>query len=414
MSRRRSTAGTSRHEDARPLRESLDAQVHEARVQAVWRAVQPRVLSGIARSDRTRGWRGLAIASPIAAALACAGWLLASSAPEPGILRLADGSAPMAIRALDATALDLADESRIELGEGASIAPTRNDGAVFALTLERGRARFSVTPGGPRRWTIDCGVAIVEVIGTVLTIARQESGVRVAVERGHVRVRAHDGQRWDLHAGDEAWVAAAAPREAPIAHREAAIVPSAGALEREAATEITAPRSEETMPLASRRERDGSSWTELAESGAYDRAFEALGAGGTVAEAAEASPRELLLLADVARLSGHPSEAIEPLERVLARHPGAPEAPLAAVVLGRVAQDALHAPERAARALERARELGVPAALAADVEVRLANAYLDLGDPRGVELARQHIEAHPESPRAARLAARLGADAPAR
>ena len=61
----------------------------------------------------------------------------------------------------------------------------------------------------------------------------------------------------------------------------------------------------------------------------------------------------------------------------------------------------------AARALERARAIGVPASLALDVEGRLALAYLETGDPRGPDLARAYVEAHPEAVRAADLRARL-------
>ena len=79
-----------------------------------------------------------------------------------------------------------------------------------------------------------------------------------------------------------------------------------------------------------------------------------------------------MLLADVARLSGHPREAVAPLERMIAEHPGDPRAPVAAVMLGRLEMDRLVRPERARRAFERARELGLPAALAPDVDRRLA------------------------------------------
>ena len=95
------------------------------------------------------------------------------------------------------------------------------------------------------------------------------------------------------------------------------------------------------------------------------------------------------------------------IERLIALHSGAPEAPLAAVVLGRLEQDALHAPAAAARAFERAEQLGVPASLAADVEGRLALVYLALDDPRGVERARRYLDAHPDGPHASVLAARL-------
>src|SRR5690606_24487822 len=101
-------------------------------------------------------------------------------------------------------------------------------------------------------------------------------------------------------------------------------------------------------------------WSALARDGAYDRAYDALGPSGVPGELERAAPRELLLLADVARLSGHAEEAVAPLRRLIDENPGDPSAPIAAIVLGRLHQDALHHPVDAVRALERAIELGVP------------------------------------------------------
>jgi transmembrane sensor len=98
---------------------------------------------------------------------------------------------------------------------------------------------------------------------------------------------------------------------------------------------------------------------------------------------------DLLALADVARLSGHPAEAVMPLERVLAEFPGDPQAPLAAYTLGRLHLDSLGRPHAAISALERALALGVPHGLREDVRARLVEAYARSGDSVGVERAAQ-------------------------
>ena len=53
----------------------------------------------------------------------------------------------------------------------------------------RGGVRFEVEPDGPRRWTIETGLATVEVVGTVFEVERAPGAVDVRVERGVVVVR---------------------------------------------------------------------------------------------------------------------------------------------------------------------------------------------------------------------------------
>ena len=89
---------------------------------------------------------------------------------------------------------------------------------------------------------------------------------------------------------------------------------------------------------------------------------------------------DLLVLADVARLSGHATEAIAPLERILREFPRDPQAPLAALALGRLELDTLDRPAKAATALNLALSLGVPHSLREDVRTRLVEAYARAGN----------------------------------
>ena len=370
-----------------PLKSVLDPQLSERRIGAVWRGVERRLHGQPPR--RVEPTRVLVAAGVLTAAL----FVWWSWPAPPTFLGLEGGGVLASERAEEDLRLVFLDGSSIELSEGAEIQTTRNDATRLELALTRGTARFSVTPGGPRRWRIECGVAEVEVVGTRFVLTRTEAGLGVRVEHGLVRVRAHAGGSWALAAGEDVWVpapriavAASHEIEAPtVRTSEASASPSSAPLPR--ALPIAPPRAtptEFTSPSAS-----------LAEV--------------TEESAAPSLPTatELMHDADEARLGGRARDAVASLERLLSVHGASPEAPLAAVMLARLQQDVLGSPREAARALERARAIGVPASLALDVEGRLALAYLETGDPRGPDLARAYVEAHPEAVRAADLRARL-------
>ncbi len=85
----------------------------------------------------------------------------------------------------------------------------------------------------------------------------------------------------------------------------------------------------------------------------------------------------MLALADVARLSGHPREAVEPLRRVARSGDG--RAPLAAFTLGRVELGELGNPASAAASFELALRLGLPAGLREVAHARLVEAHARAG-----------------------------------
>ena len=173
--------------------ERLDDEiVDEESIHRMWRGIEAR------RTKQKPRW-----AWPVAATLAvAAGALLAvlSQPAPPGPLQLATG-APMPDRIVESTTLS----------DGSIISPVQSSYRVLvnradALTglVSEGTTRFEVTPGGTRRWTIECGLAQVEVVGTVFDIERGEDAVRVRVERGTVLVRSvhlADGVR-RLEAGE--------------------------------------------------------------------------------------------------------------------------------------------------------------------------------------------------------------------
>jgi transmembrane sensor len=90
--------------------------------------------------------------------------------------------------------------------------------------------------------------------------------------------------------------------------------------------------------------------------------------------------KDLLALADVARLSGHPSEAVVPLGRILTEFPNDAQAPLAAFALGRLELDSLGHAQAAASAFRKALSLGIPRSLREDVTARLIEAHARSGE----------------------------------
>ncbi len=301
----------------------------------------------------------------------------------PGPLVLADGRAVTAVGAdEEARELALADGSRIRLSPGARLEPLASSGKSFSAMVTRGRADFEVRPGGPRHWVIECGLATVEVVGTEFACEREHGRLRVVVRRGAVLVR---GDRVPerarrLTAGQSLEIV----DERPGLPAAAAPAPAATPAAPEATAAASAPR-----PVG--RPAPAKAWRELARDGHHGAAFAALGSDGLRREAKRLGVDDLLALADVARLSGHPAEAVRPLERILAEFAGDPQAPLAAFALGRLELDALGRPQAAAAALTRALALGVPQSLREDVRARLVEAHARAGD-RGA--ARQAAAAY--------------------
>jgi tetratricopeptide (TPR) repeat protein len=158
---------------------------------------------------------------------------------------------------------------------------------------------------------------------------------------------------------------------------------------------------------AERAQRE--TWRSFAEQGQYDRAYALLGEGGVVVASRGVSPDSLLALADVARHSGHPAEAISPLETLLREHSSDGAAPLAAYTLGRVFVT-LGRHEDAGRAFERALSLGAPRAIEEDLRWLLVRSRRASGDAAGAARAAEEYRARFRDGRHARaLDALLGA-----
>jgi transmembrane sensor len=358
-----------------PIKNQLREPVDEPALRRIWDRIDGRL------PDARRRRRRLALGTLAFVGVAAVAFV-GIGRRDPGPLRFGDGRALFAVDApANGARLALSDGSTIELDGGARFEPLETTGASFLAVLQRGSASFDVRPGGPRRWQIECGLATVEVVGTRFSCARAPGHLIVSVQRGAVVVRGErvvDRAR-RLAAGESLEVIEASPARV--------VADDERAREATAASPDVTSVDGETGEAARSSERGRDSWRALARVGRPDAAFDALGIAGVRRETRRLGVADLLALADVARLSGHPAEAVGPLARILSDFTRDPQAPLAAFALGRLELDALDEPRAAARALERSLALGVPRSLLEDVRARLVEADTRSGDAAAARAA---------------------------
>lgn len=305
---------------------------------------------------------------------------------KPGPLLRADGTKLTEVRADQPARVDLADGSRITMQKGSALQPLLSTASRFEILLTEGVAEFDVVPNGPRRWIIQAGLATVEVVGTKFRVERAKDAVKVFVHHGIVLVRSKqltnqvqrltDGQALEVRRPAES---AEAAEGTMVFELEPDLEPETASVARPKAGPVAA-----ASELQKRRAR----WRAHAREGRYQAAFNALGRNGLKAEVRRAPTVERLLeLADVARLSGHPRDAVAPLERILEKHSGSGHAALAAFTLGRLWLEQVKQPAKAAGAFERAIRMRPPHALLADCHARLVEAHSRAGDKQAAARA---------------------------
>jgi len=343
-----------------PIGRALHVEVDELRLARGWRAIEAK---------RRRASLATATVVLAAAAALLLLWPASRGAAPDGALRARSGGGVGAVIAQDLT---LDDGSSIDVADGAELAVVTNDAARFTVALRTGRGRFSVAPGGPRRWRVDAGDVSVEVVGTVFGVAREASGaVRVDVERGAVVVRSErvPGGSARLTAGERLVVP-------PVEPAPTAPWGSAGAGRPERARHPPAPEPSSPAPRERRTAR---------------RAAPSPPSPAAPPEDAEA----LLAAADAARRAGRIDDALALLDRASARE-GEPTAAVASLTRGRLLLDRGRAAE-AASDLERALRQGLPVALTEPTRARLVEARARAGDADGArDAAEIYRAAYPD------------------
>jgi transmembrane sensor len=259
--------------------------------------------------------------------------------------------------------------------------PGPTEPGLESVALEQGGAWFNVERKPSRVFRVSAGPVDVDVLGTRFLVERKDKRVHVAVDHGRVRVRWPQGSR-ELTAGQSAWFP---PLPEPSPSPEPAPLPPSPTPVPQLELEPQPPSVAPPAPV------------QPAQEGDFDRAWEALERDrGSLRD----DPAELLLVADVARLSRHAEKALAPLSQVVERHPDDPRAPLAAFTLGRVLLEELGRPREAAAAFAQARALSPTAPLAEDALAREVEAYSRAGDTaRARTLAEDFMRLYPSGQR---------------
>lgn len=277
----------------------------------------------------------------------------------------------------------------------ANIVTLERTESLERFRVERHGAWFDVTPNR-RVVRVEVDDVVVEVLGTKFLVERVDSRVHVVVERGVVRVSSRGAVR-TLETGASGWFPEEPLAPAPVEPKPAEVEPVPSPLVEPVSPEpalVPRPRPP-TKRTPAVKPAEPPTWRTLAQSGDFDAAWLAM----KTAPAPRDEPAELLLAADVARLSKHPDQALAPLRRVLEAHAKDPRAPLAAFTLGRVSLDDLGRPKEAAAAFERARLLAPEAPLAEDALAREVEALSRAQSPEAKARAELFVQRYPSSPR---------------
>lgn len=291
-------------------------------------------------------------------------------AEQPGVLRdwvNATSTERLPIQFSDGTRVELEPDARARV-----VAVSR---AGAEVVLEAGRAHFDVEKAkrlpGEQAWKVDVGPFVVEVKGTTFDVGwdpRQEQFALDLLE-GAVTVRGCGrdapvdvvaGQGIRASCKDGSWIFApvaelaaltgqprvadaegdASLAQGPVgAPRGSAPIPAAPIPTQSAATDRTETHRPEAVVRAPAMvptvSAAAAGWRDVARAGHHAKAFELASAAGFDAECERSGAPDVLLLGDIARLSGHSERAIQAYGAVRKRFGGTTSAARAAFALGR-------------------------------------------------------------------------------
>ena len=372
-------------------------------VQADWSAARASAVLSQLQVTQVRRKRQQVVARSLLLLLLCvaggllwnrgAGKVYVAERTEPSLVQLTDGSLA---QALDAN-------SQLQL------VTTQPDRVLIHL---RGAASFHVQKNPKRLYRVETDRVAVEVLGTRFVVKeRLDHRVHVEVSEGRVRVL-WDKQQRELSAGtsgdfpESDAAASAEPRgtgssetvDSAGSSSDAlvdgpSVVPAPAAptvLTPSRVAKIQALPSAKLLPPGTMKDpvQPVESWQSLAEQGKFELAYAQAFVHGSPRDG-ELDPVELLLLADVARFSGHPSDAVPPLRRLLRVFPTDPRSPLASFTLGRILLDDLGQPRQAAESFHHVGELDPEGPLTQDALGREVEAWSRAGEQ---SLARSRAE----------------------
>ncbi len=255
---------------------------------------------------------------------------------QQGYLRSAPGARPM-LTFSDGTVLKLAEHARLRL--------THVNAHGARLTLEDGQVRAEVVHKPEADWDFEAGPFVVEVKGTVFSLAwsGQAGKLEVALETGRLNIRTPFAEQPVALGSGQRLIVTLADRHVDIvpldAHPEPEHMPLLPAHPSEHMEE-----GDRAPAVGSKRivARPGTrlSWAENLSNGNLKAIVDEARRHGLDATLAERSSEELALLADAARYTGDKSIARSALMAQRRRFPGSMQATKAAFLLGRIEEDA--------------------------------------------------------------------------
>lgn len=371
-----------------PIASALEQPIETARVQGWWTEVSRRRLL----RERPRRWPWIVATGVATVALLLA---LALRAPEMQPLALGSGQALLTsepvLGGASGQRLVLDDRSTIALAPGAALSPLINNGREVVLFLEGGGMVLDLAPGQARRWSVEAGLAKVELFGAQVEIARQGERLEIGLSRGSALVVSEllprRAQRLVAPAriviGDEV-AAAHGPTAVPLR------MESAGP----AAQPAQAGNAHPTAPADALARADAATKADAPPEAEASTAVETppMAEAPPSSDAATLTPEipvhrplsETLKRIDQLRRGGHLDQAATELEAALQTSVHDPLAAIAAFTLGRIHSERKE-PSQAARAFEQALEWKLPAALEDDAIVELITNYQAIGDSSAAE-----------------------------
>ncbi len=300
----------------------------------------------------------------------------------------------------------------------ARVVDTDNNGA--SLALESGSLSADVVHTSHSAWRLIAGPFAVRVTGTRFDLRWDTASQQfsITVREGSVGVAGSIvGAERPVRAG-ETLIASVAERRFDLIGSEVraalSLSPSANAEVR--AVPVTdgpafggpglpvasaaAPALEPVAPEAPSKDATAG-WRELAKKGDLRQAFAAADAHGFQSVCDTATPAELLVLGDAARVSGRADRATEALFTLRRRYPRDPRRAAAAFALGKVAFDQRHAYAQAAEWFSTCVREQPSGPLVREAWGRQVEALRNGGDAAGAQrVAHEYLARYPDGPHA--------------
>lgn len=375
-----------------PVRRVLADPVDDQALDRVWRRIADQRAR---RNARLRDWM-VVVVPTLAAAMALLIYINPLQWGQPQGLSLENGTEPGVLRSTQAARRywRFSDGSIVVAARNTRMQVTQNTSHVLAIRLETGRAHYSVQKKAQHRWTVDCGLALIEVIGTKFWAERDAHTVSVGVTEGTVEIKSallEKGAR-TLAAGERLRISESPQTRTPTTTLSTTPSPAEPQTNEPARSTTPAVSEPEPVPLT---------WQQAAAQGDFALAATRIEAQGLRQLQAQITDADTLLqLSDVLRGAGRTAEAAQVLEDFQRRFSQDARASQMAFSLGRLYLEQLSHPARAAKIFEQLVANNPPAGLLDDTYLRWIESLVKAGDAeKAKRVAQEYMQKYPRGHR---------------